>query len=100
MTTIAFIGAGNMAGAIIGGLINNGSDSQSIWACDPGQEKLTQLKNDFNIQTSVNNLDAISVADVIILAVKPQVMETVLAHFNQNFKKENPSLFLWRQALT
>lgn len=90
MTTIAFIGAGNMASAIIGGLINNGSDSQSIWACDPGQDKLTQLKNDFNIQTSVDNLDAISVADVIILAVKPQVMETVLAPLQSELQKRKP----------
>lgn len=90
MTTIAFIGAGNMASAIIGGLINSGSPAQSIWACDPGQDKLDQLKQQFGIQTSTNNLEAITQADVVILAVKPQVMEVVLAPLQNALQDKQP----------
>ncbi len=90
MTTIAFIGAGNMASAIIGGLINSGSNPQSIWACDPGQDKLEQLAEQFGIRTTTDNLTAIPQADVIILAVKPQIMESVLAPLQTALQNSKP----------
>ena len=89
MTNIAFIGAGNMASAIIGGLIQT-RDPQSIWACDPSQEKLNDLHETFGIQTTTNNLDAIPNVDVIILAVKPQVMEQVLAPLQSALQQKQP----------
>ena len=90
MTTIAFIGAGNMASAIIGGLINSGTDKKSIWACDPGADKLADLETQFGIQTTTENLQAIPLADVIILAVKPQVMEMVLAPLQASLQAKKP----------
>lgn len=90
MTTIAFIGAGNMASAIIGGLINNGAEAKSIWACDPGQDKLDQLVTQFGIRTTADNLTAIPQADVVILAVKPQVMESVLAPLQSTLQNKKP----------
>ena len=90
MTTIAFIGAGNMASAIMGGLINSGSDPLSIWACDPSQEKLTDQKQKFGIQGTTDNSEAVAVADVVILAVKPQVMELVLAPMQAALQAKKP----------
>jgi pyrroline-5-carboxylate reductase len=90
MTTIAFIGAGNMAGAILGGLVNSGTDPLSIWACAPRQEKLTKLSKEFGIQTTTDNLHAVSQADVVILAVKPQLMEQVLAPMQDALQAKQP----------
>jgi pyrroline-5-carboxylate reductase len=90
MTTIAFIGGGNMASAILGGLIENGYDSQSIFVSDPSQEKLDKLAKQFNINTNSNNETVIAQADVVILAVKPQVMQQVIAPLKSTLDKKKP----------
>jgi pyrroline-5-carboxylate reductase len=90
MSTIAFIGAGNMASAILGGLIENGFSPTQIWACDPSQEKLEELNQRFSIRTTSNNEEAISQADCIILAVKPQVMEEVLTPLQSVIAQKQP----------
>ena len=79
MTNIAFIGAGNMASAIMGGLIENGFSAKNIYASDPSQEKLDELTGKFGINGDTNNQAVIEQADVVIVAVKPQVMELVLS---------------------
>lgn len=77
LPSICFIGGGNMARSIIGGLINRGIAPQNITACDPHKDALTQLQADFSINVSSSNADAVAVADVVVLAVKPQVMASV-----------------------
>lgn len=76
---IAFIGAGNMSKSIISGLINNGYPPAHITASNPSTGKLDALKADFGINTTQNNQQALETAEVIVLAVKPQLMETVCA---------------------
>ena len=76
-TTIAFIGGGNMARSLIGGLVAAGHNSQAIWAADPLPELLQQLQNDFNINTTADNHTAVTAADVVVLAVKPQLLHKV-----------------------
>ena len=76
-TTIAFIGGGNMARSLIGGLVAAGHNSQAIWAADPLPELLQQLQNDFNINTTAANHTAVTAADVVVLAVKPQLLHEV-----------------------
>ncbi len=90
MTTIAFIGAGNMAGAIIGGLVENGFDKQSLWASDPSQDKINELTSTLGIQGTTNNITAIQQADVVILAIKPQVMEAVLSPLKEALQAKKP----------
>jgi len=68
---LAFIGAGNMAKAIIGGLVRSGYPAENIIAADRGNEKLQILSKEFNIQTTNDNQQAAHFAEVIILAVKP-----------------------------
>lgn len=74
---IAFIGAGNMATAIIAGLIEAGWDAKNIFASNPSEGKLLKLKNDYSIHISQDNQTAAEFADVLILAVKPQKLADV-----------------------
>ena len=74
--TLAFIGAGNMARAIIGGLINNGYPAEQIWATEPNEAALADLAMQ-GLKTTSDNNAAVSQADIVILAVKPQILKTV-----------------------
>ncbi|MGI0118837.1 pyrroline-5-carboxylate reductase [Zooshikella sp. RANM57] len=76
--TLAFIGAGNMAKSIINGLLTQGYSPNLIWATDTKQEALTSLATNLGINTSSDNNEAAKHADIVILAVKPQVMSDVL----------------------
>jgi len=90
MSTIAFIGAGNMASAIIGGLIENGFDGQKIWASAPDQGMLDKLSSSLGIRTTTDNNVAVAAADVVILAVKPQIMESVLLPLQDSLNAKKP----------
>lgn len=79
-TQITFIGAGNMAASLIGGLCKQGVEAQSIRASDPGSAALAALHSRYAIQTFSDNHLAIQGADIIVLAVKPQVMRQVCEH--------------------
>lgn len=76
-TQITFIGAGNMAASLIGGLRKQGVAAQQIRASDPGPEQLKTLQTAFAIRTYSDNSLAIAGTDVIVLAVKPQVLRVV-----------------------
>ena len=71
---IAFVGAGNMASSIIGGLVESGHPAQSISAADPFPASLERLQEIAAVAVSSDNAEAVADADVVILAVKPQVM--------------------------
>ena len=75
---IGFIGAGNMARALLGGLCASGFSAEQLFATDPHQDKLDALQQDFGIQTCTTHEDLISRCDVIVLAVKPQVAREAL----------------------
>lgn len=78
---IAFIGAGNMANSLIHGLINKGVPKDNITACDIDQDKLQGLVDTCGIRTA-SIADAARSANVIVLAVKPQVMEQVCTNLH------------------
>lgn len=75
-TKIGFIGAGNMANSLIRGLIAKGAAAEDIWACDLDSSKLELLASECGIRTGSNSEIATTV-DVMVLAVKPQVMRDV-----------------------
>ncbi|HSX91082.1 MAG TPA: pyrroline-5-carboxylate reductase [Pseudomonas sp.] len=79
MTTprIAFIGAGNMAASLIGGLRAQGVAASAIRASDRGAEQRAKISADYAIDTFASNAEAVKGADVIVLSVKPQVMKDV-----------------------
>lgn len=74
---ISFIGAGNMANSIIGGLIAHGMPSKNIFASDPSEQNLNSVVQRYGITAARSNASAVEQSDVIILAVKPQVMREV-----------------------
>ncbi len=75
---LAFIGGGNMASAIIGGLVAQGFPAARITAADPSQAALDKLASATGIRTSTDNAQALAGATAVVLAVKPQVMKQVL----------------------
>lgn len=76
-TRIAFIGAGNMAASLIGGLRAQGLEAQQIRASDPGEETRARISAEHGIETFADNGQAVAGADVVVLAVKPQAMKAV-----------------------
>jgi pyrroline-5-carboxylate reductase len=75
---ITFIGGGNMATALVSGLVNPPRAHISIRVCDPSEKARNHLEKTFSVPTWPDAAGAIDGADVIVLAVKPQIMPTVL----------------------
>lgn len=92
-STIGFIGAGNMASALIQGLIADGMKPDNILASDPDDGKLARLQQDCGIRTLQDNTTLVRDADVVVMAVKPQVMEDVLKPLGPVFR-DSPCLLL------
>lgn len=88
--TICFIGGGNMAQSLIGGLIHNGYDSQHIIVSDPDSTRLQQLAELYSVRTSEHNLPAVEVADVLLLAVKPQILAQVCQQLQPSVQQKQP----------
>ncbi len=74
---IAFIGGGNMASSIIGGLLKQNYPAELICASDPDQTTRLRLQDSLGIDTFERNVDAVADAEVVVLAVKPQVLADV-----------------------
>ena len=74
MSTIAFLGAGNIANAIMGGLI---SDAHSLLAYDPIEHCCERARGQ-GIAIASSNTEAISTADIVMLCVKPDVVLNLL----------------------
>lgn len=74
MSNICFIGAGNMAQSIIGGLIKSGSNKNTIWATARSEEKRNALERSFGVNVTDNNVKAVEACRIVILSVKPQMM--------------------------
>lgn len=75
---LAFIGAGNMSRSIIAGLIQAGYPADRILAANPSRPKLEELASRFGIRITQDNAEAARAAEVIVLAVKPQLMAGML----------------------
>ena len=75
---INFIGGGNMARAIIGGLKQNGLDMSAITVLEPAAQKRTELAQEFSVQVT-DSYTGFESTDVIVLAVKPQQLKEVCA---------------------
>lgn len=75
---IAFIGGGNMAQAIVFGLLKQAYPADKIIVCDPNEEKRALFAQK-GVSTSTDNVAAVGQAEVVLLAVKPQVLADVCA---------------------
>ncbi|TFH75376.1 pyrroline-5-carboxylate reductase [Gammaproteobacteria bacterium LSUCC0112] len=83
---IAFIGAGNMANSLIRGLLAKDVPASHLHASDIDPQKLAELENECGIHTGTT-AEVAAGADVIVLAVKPQVMATVCENLRAHIQK-------------
>ncbi|HEX6832125.1 MAG TPA: pyrroline-5-carboxylate reductase [Rudaea sp.] len=74
---VAFIGGGNMARCLIGGLVGAGTHGADIHVAEPNAELCAALTRDFGVKAGQDNDAAARAARVWVLAIKPQVMKTV-----------------------
>ncbi len=91
MSSICFIGGGNMASAIIGGLyarVPNGTGQSSIQVAEPKESARKQLESRFPVKTFARGSQAIEGADTVILAVKPQSIPLVFEQIGKHLKPE------------
>ena len=76
---IAIIGTGNMGGALIDGLVVSGSSKpENIICTDIRENKLKDINDKYGIITTSDNPKACEMADIIVLATKPQILASVL----------------------
>ncbi|HAD31243.1 MULTISPECIES: pyrroline-5-carboxylate reductase [unclassified Methylophaga] len=85
---LAFIGGGNMARSLIGGLIANGMSAEDIHVADKNAATLESLNRQYPVQTFTSNQHAIEGADVIIIAVKPQQLQEVVKALHSSWQEK------------
>jgi len=88
--TIGFIGGGNMARSLIGGLVADGMPADSIRVADPNEERRTLLKETFGVQAVDGNTALVEASDVVVLAVKPQVLAEVCREIAEPVSGKKP----------
>jgi pyrroline-5-carboxylate reductase len=85
-TVIGFIGAGNMAYALIKGLLSNGFDAKNINVSDSNEELLINRQSELKITTYSDNNSLLDNSDIIVFAVKPQVLSIVCLQLKNKVK--------------
>jgi pyrroline-5-carboxylate reductase len=89
---LAFIGGGNMASALIGGLTRRGLPASRVVVADPSQDQLDRLVREYGITTAPDNATAVKGAEVVVLAVKPQQMRAVAMSLAPHMTETRPLL--------
>ncbi|WP_442488013.1 pyrroline-5-carboxylate reductase [Halomonas litopenaei] len=89
-SNVTFIGAGNMASAIFGGMVHSGYPADAITATATRDATLAPLAERLGIHTTTDNLAAIEHADVVVLSVKPQIMRQVCETLRESVQKHRP----------
>jgi len=90
---IGFIGGGNMASSLINGLITSGHSASQIWVSDTNPDTLQSLAENLKVNITDNNDELVKNVDVVVLAVKPQVMRLVTENI-QNSSDNKEQLFV------
>ncbi len=85
--TIGFLGTGNMAEALIRGLLRAGVvKPEQVWGSEPRASRMEHIKSRYGIHVTKYNVDVVRHASVIILSVKPQILPTVLDEIAPHLK--------------
>ncbi|MGA9854041.1 MAG: pyrroline-5-carboxylate reductase [Gammaproteobacteria bacterium] len=87
---ISFIGGGNMATSLISGLLHTGLEAKHIRVADPDAAQLAHLRQQFQVHTCADNLDAVRDAEVVVFAVKPQVIRDATRPLSTALSKSRP----------
>jgi pyrroline-5-carboxylate reductase len=90
MPKIGFIGGGNMASSLIGGMVKAGFSASDIMASDPDDHNRSTLTEQFGVYSCVDNHELLN-CDIIVLAVKPQILKTVCQQLDL---KDSDNLFI------
>ena len=85
---ICFIGGGNMAEAMIAGLISKKYDANLISVIDRNQDKLLALKNNYGVMTYQSYGDVVKQSDIVILAIKPQQMAGLILDIKDSISNQ------------
>jgi pyrroline-5-carboxylate reductase len=86
---VGFLGAGNMAGALIKALLQaHATPPERILASDVREDRLEQVRREYGVGITADNAEVVKFADVLVLAVKPQVIDRVLPVIAANLRKE------------
>ncbi len=89
---IGFLGGGNMARALIGGLLSRGMSAARLSVGEPAAQAREQLARDFKVRVSADNHTAIDGCELIIVAVKPQEAGNVLRSLAPQLRSTRPVL--------
>lgn len=87
---IAFIGGGNMARSLIGGLIAGGHEPNRIWVAEPDSGQREFLRGRFGVRTGADNPEIAAKAEVVVLAVKPQILQGVALQLAPEIQARQP----------
>ena len=91
-SNIGFIGGGNMGASLIGGLVATGTPPDTIWVSDPDTPKVDDLTRRFGIKAGSGNDNVASRCATVVLAVKPQIMHTVVQDLAPVLRAHRPLL--------
>ncbi len=89
-TRIGFIGGGNMAASLIGGLVADNWSTDQIYVAEPDEGCRESLSSRFSIHTSHDNHSVVMASDILVLAVKPQVMRDVTTNLAEAVLRKRP----------
>ncbi|WHI44595.1 pyrroline-5-carboxylate reductase [Microbulbifer sp. TRSA001] len=92
-------GAGNMAGAVIGGLVASGYPADQITATGRDRDKLNAFAESHGVAISDDNIAAIVDADVIVLSVKPQVMRELCEGLKPHLVDRSPLIITFAAGI-
>lgn len=92
MGNVAFLGGGNMARALIQGLLRQGRTAAQIRVGEPVSEARAALQREFGVQVTADNHEAIAGAELVLLAVKPQMLRAVLESLRATLQHSRPLL--------
>ncbi|HSJ49304.1 MAG TPA: pyrroline-5-carboxylate reductase [Gammaproteobacteria bacterium] len=87
---LSFIGAGNMTRSLVGGLIADGCDPSLIRLSDPEADRIQDLAHRLGVQILQDNRAVIEDADLVVLAVKPQVLPAVAREIADLVRDQRP----------
>ena len=89
MKKIGFIGAGNMGGAILGGILKSGIiDNEHIIASVKSEKSMEKVKNDYNVKVTKDSKDVVRNSDIIVVGVKPNVYDEILEEIKDEIDNE------------
>ncbi|HUH30178.1 MAG TPA: NAD(P)-binding domain-containing protein, partial [Rhodanobacter sp.] len=92
MTRLVFIGGGNMARSLIGGLLKTGVAPTTIAVSEPQADARLALEREFGVTCHADSVEAIAQAETIVLAVKPQIMPKIHAPLHDTLQRNRPLL--------